>query len=365
MPDTPDLEVLTDLHAVEQILPEWRSLSERAARSALEAPDWLLPLVRLYHADDAVRFLAWRVDGELVGVAPYNLIATRPRIRPLRDLAPWGTLGPRMRGMVDVVALEEHRAAVLDSLVAWLRESDEWDLVRVVRPQVGSTTPARLREAANYAGWRYAPYENVRSTTFQVDLPATTEEWERVLKSKTRQTLRWQTRKYAELFGGSLEPVADVATFPEALDATQRLLAARWGSGEVYFHGDPLFRRLLDESLPALAARGSAWLSVARDRDGVQAILVSMAQNGYAMSLLLAANGAQEYRQFSLGNHVFDDGIREAVRRGCHTYDFLWAGGYKEDYWHAVPRLLEAAVVGRGFIGRIAAPRIAARITAG
>jgi CelD/BcsL family acetyltransferase involved in cellulose biosynthesis len=361
------LEVLTDLASVEQILPQWRALAASAARSPLESPDWLLPLARLYHANDAVRFLTWRAGagGELVGVAPYHLIATRPPIRPLRDLAPWGTLGPRLRGNVDVVAADEHRAAILDSLVEWLGQSSEWDLLRVVRPPFGSTTPARIRAAASEHGWRYAPYANLRSTTFQVDLPSTTEGWEKVLSSKTRKTLRWQTRKFAELRGGTIEAVVDAAAIPEALDATQRLLAERWGDKEVYFHADPLFRRLVHEAVPAMAANGAAWLSVARDRDGIQAVLVSLAQHGYAMSLLLAGNGADEYRQFSLGNHVFDEGIREAVRRGCHTYDFLPAGGYKSDYWHAQPRELDAAVVGRGLIGRLAAPRVAARIGSG
>jgi hypothetical protein len=237
--------------------------------------------------------------------------------------------------------------------------------LRVVRPQFGSTTPALLRDAAAANRWRYAPYENLRSTTFQVDLPATTEEWEKTFASKTRRTLRWQRRKFAELHDGTIEAVADVATFAQTLDATERLLAARWGSREVYFHTDPLFRRLLDEALPGLAARGSAWLSVARDREGIQAVLVSLGLNGYAMSLLVASSGETNLRAFSLGNHVFDAGIQEAIRRGCHTYDFLWAGGYKEDYWHAQPRLLEAAVVGRGWVGRLAALRVAARIKTG
>lgn len=357
------LEVLTDYASVEQILPEWRALTERAARSPLEAPDWLLPQARLYHADDQVRCFVWRSGGSLVGIAPYSLIAARPRLRRLRDLAPWGTLGARMRGLVDVVADEEHRAAVLDSLCAWLRDNDQWDLLRVVRPQFGSPTPARLQELATEQGWAYAPYSNLRSTTYQVALPATADEWEQALASKTRRTLRWQTRKFAEARDGLIEPVIETEAFSETLDALQRLLAARWGSKEVYFHGEPRFRRLLDESLPLLAARGSAWLSVARDRDGVQAVLVTVAQNGYAMSLLLGANGEADYRPYSLGNHVFDEGIREAVRRGCHTYDFLWAGGYKVDYWHAQARFLDAAVVGRGLIGRLAAPRIAGQIT--
>ena len=344
------------------MLPEWRALTATSARSPLEAPDWQLPLAQAYHGAEPVRFLAWRRGEQLVGVAPFGVTADWPRVRPLRQLALWGNLGSRMRGMVDVVAQADARDEVLDGLCAWLRTDRDWDVLRMVRPQFGSTTPARLKAAAANAGWIYAQYANVRSTTFQLALPQTLDEWEGVLASKTRRTQRWQGRKFAELRGGRVDAVIDESGVGEALDATQRLLATRWGEREVYFHGDPKFRPLLDEALPRLMRAGAAWLSVARDDAGVQACLVTLALNGYAMSLLLAATSATDYRPFSLGNQVFDQGIREAIRRGCHTYDFLWAGGYKENYWHAEPRLLESAVIGRGVMGRAAARLLARRI---
>jgi hypothetical protein len=80
--------------------------------------------------------------------------------------------------------------------------------------------------------------------------------------------------------------------------------------------------------------------------------------------LLVAASDDETLRKYSLGKHVFKMGIGEAVRRGCHTYDFLWVGGYKQSYWHAVPRQLDSAVIGRGLIGRPLA-RILARRDAG
>jgi hypothetical protein len=82
------------------------------------------------------------------------------------------------------------------------------------------------------------------------------------------------------------------------------------------------------------------------------------------MALLVAADDSDELRKYSLGKHVFKMGIGEAVRRGCHTYDFLWVGGYKQSYWHAEPRHLECAMVGRGLIGRPLA-RLLARREAG
>ena len=266
-----------------------------------------------------------------------------------------------MRGLVDVLAKEEARAAVLDSLATWLRDSGEWDLLRIVRPQVGSATPERLRAQAGAAGWKYAAYSNVRSTTFQLDLPDSIEGWEKHLGSKSRKVMRWEMRKFADFRGGVIEAAVPASALTESLDAIERLLHERWGDGEVYFAHDSEFRGLIHESVPALVGQGGAWVTVARDESRIQGVLVSMAQNGYAMALMIAMTTDPAYKAFSLGKHLFDAGLAEAVRRGCHNYDFLWVGGYKESFWHATPRHMESAMVGNGILGRLTAGVLARR----
>jgi len=354
-------EVLTDLAAVEALLPEWRALAASSARSALDSPDWLLPLARRYLTGYGVRVLTWRDSGELVGVAPFSLIADRPPVRPLRQLALWGTIGPRMRGLVDVLAREDMREAVLDGLCAWLDSDSRWDVLRIVRPQVDSQTPTRIRAEAAESGWAYRAYSNVRSTTFQLDLPEGEEGWQKHLGSKARKVMRWELRKLAEHGNGRVENVTDPSATGEGLDALERLLRDRWGDNEVYFAHDPAFRGFVHEAVRATVEHGGAWLTVARDDAGIQGVLVTLAQNGYAMALAIAMTGDPEYRSFSLGKHLFDVGLAEAVRRGNRSYDFLWVGGYKETFWHAEPRFLESAVVGRGAIGRLAAGPLARR----
>jgi CelD/BcsL family acetyltransferase involved in cellulose biosynthesis len=353
--------VVTDLASVETMLSEWRSLAGTSARAPLDSPDWLLPLARRYLSQYGVRFLAWREAGELAGVAPLSLVADRPRYRPLRELALWGSIGPRMRGLVDVVARDESRAEVLDSLAEWLATSREWDLFRVVRPQVDSATPPRLKAAAKASGWTYAPYANVRSTTYQLDMPDTPAGWDSHLGSKARKVMRWELRKFAEFKHGRIEAVAPERDLKEALEAVARLLHERWGESEVYFARDPRFGPFVHEAVSGMAQQGAAWVTVARDDSGIQGVLVSLVQNGWAMALTVAMTTEAAYRPFSLGKHLFDAGLAEAVRRGCHTYDFLWVGGYKESFWHAQPRFLESAMVGRGLIGRTAARVLARR----
>lgn len=355
------MEVLTDLDAVEALLPEWRNLAASSARSALDSPDWLLPLARRYLGRYGIRVLTWRSGDELVGVAPLSLIADKPPIRPLRQLALWGTIGPRMRGLVDVLARDDTRDAVADGFAGWLRANDGWDVLRIVRPQVGSSMPGRLRAEASVAGWKYAAFSNVRSTTYQLDLPDSVEGWQKHLGSKSRKVMRWELRKFAEHGNGRIESVVAQAAVTEALDAVERLLGERWGAAEVYFAQDPEFRGFMHESVPALIERGGAWVTVARDDVGIQGVLVSLAQNGFAMALTIAMTTDPAYRPFSLGKHLFDAGLAEAVSRGCRNYDFLWVGGYKESFWHATPRHLESAMVGRGLVGGLAARLLARR----
>jgi CelD/BcsL family acetyltransferase involved in cellulose biosynthesis len=318
-------------------------------------------LARRYLTGYGVRFLVWRHDNHLVGVCPLSLIADRPPFRPIRQLALWGTIGPRMRGLVDVLARDDVRDEVLDSLGAWLRGRGDWDVLRIVRPQQGSPTPAQLRTEAQRAGWAYAPYSNVRSTTYQLDLPETPDGWERHLGTKARKVMRWEMRKFADYRDGRIEAAVGPDQATEVLDAVERLLRERWGSQEVYFVPDPAFRDFVHESVPTLMEHGGAWLTVARDDAGIQGALISLSQNGYAMALTIAMTTDPAYRPFSLGKHLFDVALAEAVRRGCHNYDFLWVGGYKESFWHATPRHLESAMIGRGLIGRLAARLLARR----
>ncbi|MEX2546881.1 MAG: GNAT family N-acetyltransferase [Chloroflexota bacterium] len=296
-----------------------------------------------------------------MGIAPLSLICDKPPVRPLRQLALWGTIGPRLRGLVDVLARDDARPGAIDGLAQWLADSREWDLLRIVRPQVGSAMPERIRAEAAASGWTYAAYSNVRSTTFQLDLPDSPEGWEKHLGSKSRKVMRWEMRKFAEFRNGKIETAADQVAVTEALDAVERMLTERWGDAEVYFAHDPAFRGFLHESVPALVEHGGAWVMVARDDAGIQGVLVSFAQNGYAMALTIAMTTDPAYKSYSLGKHLFDVGLAEAVRRGCHNYDFLWVGGYKESFWHAQPRHLESAMVGRGPLGRLAAKVLASR----
>jgi CelD/BcsL family acetyltransferase involved in cellulose biosynthesis len=265
-----------------------------------------------------------------------------------------------MRGQVDVVAEDGHRDEVLASFGDWLAGGG-WDVLHVVRPAHGSETPARLREWSDRHGWRYAGYRTARSTTYQLDLPATVDEWHRFFGAEAPRVLRRRSRRYAEFRGGRIEAAVPAAEVPRTLDALERLLAERWGEAEVYFRDDDSFSRLVHEAVPQMVERGSAWVSVAADDAGVQGVQISFGLNGTALAFMAAVTTDAAYRPFGLGKQLQDVTIEQAIDRGCRVYDLMPGGDYKKDVWHAVPRELEFAVVGRGLVGRLAAGFLARR----
>jgi CelD/BcsL family acetyltransferase involved in cellulose biosynthesis len=345
-------QVLADPGAVEAIVAEWRDLAAAAARSPFESPDWLMPWHRHYAGDARPCVLTWRVDGRLVGVAPLVASRTRQLGTALTELHFWAGFGPALRGQVDVLATEEHRTAILAGLTGWLRDgSVRWDILNALRLPAGSDTPAALVEAGAGAGWRTVRLTGVvRSVTYVIELPEDLDGWARHLGPKARHNMRTEERRF-ERAGGSFEQRTDPAVAPDAVDAVRRLMAARWGHEEIDFGPDPAFEPFLVDAFGALLGAGAMWVDVALDDSGIRACLVTCELNRRAVALVMGVSYDDDVRKMSLGKGLFDRSISEAVRRGCSTYDFLWAGGYKESFWHAEPRTLESLVQGRGLRG--------------
>ena len=355
------LEVLNQPSAVARLVPEWRELAAVAARSPLESPDWLVPWYRHYARAVRARILAWRIGGRLVGVAPL-VVSRRRRAMPVTEMGFWGGTGPALRGLVDVLALDEYRDAVLASFGTWLRSgAGPWHLFHVLRLPTESATAERLAGWSTDAGWHHVSLTGVvRSDTFVLDLPPTVDDWRCHLGPKARHNMRTEERRFARL-DGRYEIVTDPAAAGELCDALRRLLTAHWGDAEIHFRPDPAFGPFLGDAFAAMLEAGSMYTHVARDRSGLRACLVTFVLNRRAMAVLIGVSFGGDVRRLSLGKHLFEASIATAIELRCATYDFLWVGGYKEAFWHARPHRLESAVVGRGFLGHAAAAYVALR----
>jgi CelD/BcsL family acetyltransferase involved in cellulose biosynthesis len=353
--------VLRQVHEVEGISASWRELATTSAATPFESPDWLLPWFRHYGTGMEPCVLAWHRDGRLVGVAPL-VRWRRTGAPPLTQVAFWAGSGPALRGMVDLLVRAEDRAAVNDAFGSWLQAAgSEWDLLHALRLPAGSGTPARLVGWSRAAGWRRVRLTGVvRSQTWMLELPSGDGEWRSLLGSKARHNLRTEERRFAKA-GGSYEMVTDPAAVAALPGVLRRLATDRWGAAEENFGPDPAFQPFLEDVFHRMALSGSIYANVARDPSGIRACLVTFVLAGQATAVLIGVSTGDDVRRLSLGKHLFDASIGEAIARGCGSYDFLWEGGYKESFWRAAPRTLESIVLGRGATGSVGVAWVAAR----
>jgi CelD/BcsL family acetyltransferase involved in cellulose biosynthesis len=345
-------EVLADDAAIASFEPDWAAFAAAHAASPFDSPGWLRAWWRHYAGDARPRLLVWRRDdGAVAGVAP--LLARRSRsVNRVTELCLWAGYGPALRGMADVVPADDARDTVLDGLGEWLAEGPQrWDVLSALRLPPGSATPQAIDAAARDHRWRSVSLTGVvRSTTFVIDLPADEPGWQAFLGAKARHNMRTEANRFGRA-GGAFEQRTDTGVAREAVGSVRDLTARRWGDQELDFGPDRAFEPFLVDALERLLADGNGYVDLASDGRGIRACLVTLTLNRRAVALIMGVSYDDDVRKMSLGKQLFDRSIGEAVRRGCRTYDFLWAGGYKESFWHAEPRRLESRLVGRGVRG--------------
>ena len=359
----PELRVVTANDEIEALIPDWRRLAANVAVSPFSSPDWLVPWWLAYHGRNEARVLTFWRQRSLVGVAPlFRRTATGRRARP-REIGFWGRTATPISGGTDILVGVTDEEPVVASFVRWLVDDAEpWDVFHYLRSPTGSRVPAALVAAAGGAGWRSLDLtDELQSLAMTIDLPAAGSEWPGYLGPKARRNIRRELRIYGERFDGRIDIDRSPGSIGSVIDDLRRLLAERWGPAERYFAADPAFGGFVEAALNRLLAEGSSYVVTASDGAGVQGRLVIIHLNGHAVALLLGLTTEPRYRTLSLGKALFERAIDEAVAVGCRSFDFLWAGAYKEDFWHATGRLHRSGIVVRGGAGSLVAARVTAR----
>lgn len=356
--------VATDAGEIEALAPAWRSLTREARATPFSSPDWLLPWWREHGAGYRPRVFTWWRGARLVGLAPFAWRRTRLGLVGVRELILWGVpTQPAipLRGWVDVLAPDAERPLVLEDLRSWLfAPGARWDVLHLLRLPAGSETLAAMRAGAR-GSWMASLTGTVESSELVLEIPDGARDWAGPLGPKARHNLRTERRAFERRSGGRVELVADPEAVPSLVAALRDLLARRWGPAEAYFGRDPRFGSFLEAALAASLRGGTGYAHVARDPTGIHACLVTLATPPLAVPILIGVCDDDDHRSRSLGKILFQAAIEEAARRGCREFDFLTTGDYKATFWHARPRTLESAVLGRGLRGRLVVGYVLAR----
>ncbi len=215
-------ELIEDLSAAEALAPEWDQLAV-ACSLPLCAPGWMLAWWRhLAPASSAIRIVAVRDSGRLIGLAPWFVQAGQNGRVDVRFL------GAELSDRVDILCSPGREQEVVRALRDALRRvTPRPDLVAFEAVPVGSHWTRRLA-----GGWpgraRLARYRNSAYPAPAVELPSGPPEAWMAGRSSNFRSQMGRLRRRLQKGGGEVRQIRDPAEIDNAVDVLLALHASRW-----------------------------------------------------------------------------------------------------------------------------------------
>ena len=345
----------------------WNGLVERMATpSVFLTFEWLRAWWDAYAAHvgaEGLHILVASEGGRVIGLAPLCR-ATAPAYAPgrLRCLR-WIGAGSEDSDYLDFIIEggreREVAAAFFDHLAG-----EPWDVIDLDLLRAGSPTVAPVREIAAAAPYRVIAED---SACTALDLPATWDDYLRLLRPRFRTKLRSLLRRLPAEHDASFDLCDDPATLAAELEELFRLHQARWeAAGEPGSFALPERRAFYQAIAARFLARG--WLRFYRLRIAGRPAAYEFSFEHCGRLYYLQQGHEPELAGLSVGTALKAFVLRDCIERGVRAYDFLGDDADHKLAWGAERGgcvRLQVARPGSRTAWGLGVPRVVARIRAG
>ncbi|MBI2392721.1 MAG: GNAT family N-acetyltransferase [Deltaproteobacteria bacterium] len=324
-------EILATERALDALAPEWEDLLARSATpEPVLSPTWLCAWWRVFGGGRALRVVAFREQGRLIGLAPLAArLFLHRRVLPFRRVELLGSgedeadeICSEYLGVVAERGREDDVAAALADLVVdgRLGAVDE-----LLFPAMSGDTrgPRALADAFAARGFDVDLAETSRAP--HVPLPKTFDAWLSALPSEHRYLVRRSLRDFEAWSAGTtrVNVASTSAELAEGLRVLRALHGERWSEERADgAFASTRFRAFHEEVMPALLSRGALELSWITVRDAPIAALYNIVWNG-KVHFYQGGRAVDVPAKIRPGIVAHAFAIRRAIERGLSEYDFL------------------------------------------
>jgi CelD/BcsL family acetyltransferase involved in cellulose biosynthesis len=303
-----DIDELTTTEELEALEPAWADLWHRASSAtSFQSPAWLIPWWR-HLGGGALRVLAARAGGRLVGLLPLFLQAPEGE-----KLLPLGiAISDYLDGLYEDGHGPEVAAAVLRHLVEQHRD---WRACELHPLPAGSPlleAPLPPESSADIQ-----PFE----PCLVVELPPEATSLRHVLPKRMRKNLRYFGMRAARLGRVGFE-TATVASLAEVLEALFELHTARWARDDrPGVLADPAIGAFHHAAAPALLRAGLLRLHALRLDGRIVAVLYALHAKRRAYCYMSSYD--PDLAEISPGTLILAHAIEQAIGERACEVDFL------------------------------------------
>lgn len=219
-----ELDVLTALHEFDALHAEWNDLLQiDPARNLFLTPAWNRAWWHTFGAGKALRLLALRCGGRLVGLAPYMVYPSRIGGLSARVL---GTFTNPHVSRTNILIAPGYGTAVAQRVAAYFKSSaDEWDVALLQQiPAASPWLPAFLQHASDIGLLSLPPQPGVRKCILPI-----AQSWESYVNERGThfrrnigKTERRVARGGAVTYRHCIDPATASADFAVFQDVEQR-----------------------------------------------------------------------------------------------------------------------------------------------
>lgn len=297
-----DREVRRGTGVLEPLAGEWRELWLACGAAPFQAPEWLIPWAKAFGAEP--RVLAWRAEGRLVGLAPFWIHREPEGDRKLL------LMGCGSSDYLDILVLENFKAAVLDGIRDWLNETQkEWDRCNLTQLPPESAL-LELAPADHRQPGEACPVLSLEGAGLEDYAP-----------TRQLEKLRYYRRRSAKQ--GAVEMIRGTeATAAGLMERLFELHAARWRErGEDGVLGQEAVRAFHFEEASRMASAGMLRLYGMRLNGELIAVLYGFASPRRTYYYLSGFDPKHE--KLSPGTMLVGYAIEQALAEGHEAFEFL------------------------------------------
>jgi CelD/BcsL family acetyltransferase involved in cellulose biosynthesis len=314
-------EEFNSVDDLRSLVPEWDALVRQIPSASIFSTwEWLGCWYTAYGGGSDLRVVAFRQDGNLVGLAPLMVqaaeVAPRARLRFLRLLGD----GSEDSDNLDILALPGYEGQVAEAFRDYLRSSrDRWDVAELNTTPMDSTVVSELVVLLKED---LCPMQTKSIPCTVVPLPDTWNDYLSQISSKERGKIGYYHRRVQSKYESKFDRCEGSEDLPEFLKTLYELHEKRWSKRTDPGSFQDERRRYFYEMMSREFLR-QGWLEFWRLELNGRAVATQFGFRLKNRIYALQEGFDPEYSADSVGFILRAYVLERAIESGAKYYDFL------------------------------------------